>query len=141
MNAPNPQRPPLWFWPAAAFALFWNALGVAAYVAEAYGIGQQSETHRMLSETRPIWATGAYATAVFAGAAGSLALLLRRRWARVLFMVSLAATLLQQAWAFLFSDALSLLGAGAVGFPAAVIVVGITLVWFAGYSARRGWLR
>jgi hypothetical protein len=141
MNDRSSARSPWWFWLAASFALIWNLLGVAAYIVEAYGMGQQSDTHRMLSQTRPVWATSAYALAVFAGAAGCLSLLLRRRWAKTLLVVSLIALLVQQAWTLFVSDAIALLGAGAVGFPAAVILVSAALVWFATHSEARGWLR
>ncbi len=141
MNEQSPARAPWWFWLISALAFIWNLLGVAAYIAEATGLAQQSETHRALSEARPAWATAAYAIAVFAGAAGCLGLLLRRRWAKTLLIVSFLALLVQQSWAFFISDAIALLGAGAIGFPLAVLLVAGALIGFSRLADRRGWLR
>lgn len=134
-------RPPLWFWLVSGLALLWNLLGVAAYVTEAYGLAQQSDLHRQLADARPAWATAAYAIAVFAGAAGALGLLLRRRWARALLLLSFAALIVQQVWTFAMSNALALLGQQALLFPLLVVLVSAALVWFAGLAIRRGWLR
>lgn len=143
MSTPIASRPPTWFWLVAALALGWNLLGVVAYLAEAYGLGREMQQPEAasLDVARPAWATAAYAVAVFSGALGCVGLLLRRRWARALLMVSLAALLIQQGWAFLVSDALALLGPGAAVFPALVVLVSIGLVWLAALAVERGWLR
>lgn len=47
------------------------------------------ESHRAIIETRPAWATGAFAIAVFGGVLGCLLLLLRKSAAYYLFIASL----------------------------------------------------
>lgn len=141
MNEPALDRPPAWYWIVAGLALLWNLIGVAAYLAEAYDLARQSDVHRQLADSRPAWATAAYALAVFGGALGSLGLLLRRRWARGVLVVALAALLAQQGWAFLLSDAVALLGRQAMLFPLLVVLVALGLVLLARAGVRKGWLR
>jgi hypothetical protein len=134
------QRLPLWFWIAASAALLWNLLGVAAYLAEAYGMAQ-SDAHRALINARPAWATGAYAVAVFAGTLGCLALLIRHRWAFTLILTSFAALLVQQVWNFTGSGAAVATEPSSLVFAGAVVLVSLGLVVFARAAIRKGWVR
>lgn len=144
MNEVSVERPPVWFWIAAALALVWNLMGVATYLMEVYAdssmVAELTEAERQLKASMPAWVMGAYAIAVFAGALGCLGLLLRKRWAKILLIISLVAVLAQQTWVFILSDVIAMLGTGAVVIPIIVIVVAVGLVWFAHYSERRGWL-
>ena len=76
-------KPPLWFWILSALLLVWNLLGVMAYVQEATMTAEALQAmpaaERALLQSRPAWATAAFAFAVFGGASGCLLLLLRTR--------------------------------------------------------------
>jgi hypothetical protein len=89
----------------------------------------------------PIWAKSAYAVAVWVGLSGAIALLMRQRWARECFAVSLLAVLVQFGWAYLGTTAMRALGLVGAAFPILIIVAAAFLFWFAGWAARRGWLR
>jgi hypothetical protein len=136
------MRAPAWFWLVCGLALLWEAAGVAAYLGQVYGDGAAlSEAQRSLIRSTPAWVTGAYATAVFAGLAGAVSLLLKRRWAASLFILSLAAAVVQFGWVFTAGRAAELLGPSAAIFPVAIILVGVALVWLARRADRNGWLR
>ena len=77
----------------------------------------------------------------FAGLAGAVSLLLKRRWAASLFILSLAAAVVQFGWLFTAGRAAELLGPSAAIFPVAIIFVGVALVWLARRADRNGWLR
>ncbi|MDB5719940.1 MAG: hypothetical protein JWP15_558 [Alphaproteobacteria bacterium] len=136
---------PGWFWAVAVVALLWEAMGCYSYLtrismsAEAMaGLpAAQVEIWRMM----PVWVKTAFAVAVWVGLSGAIGLLMRQRWARETFAVSLLAALVQFGWTFLATPAQKTLGIGSFGLPAAIILVGAASVWFAGYGIKRGWLR
>jgi hypothetical protein len=141
MNDAVSVRPPTWYWIVAILALLWNLIGVASYLMSVYGTGpEMGEAQQTMEATTPAWVMGAFAIAVFAGAFGSLGLLLRKRWAKILLLVSLIAALAQQLWLLVLSEALALIGPAAAILPIVVIVVAILLVWFASRADSRGWL-
>ncbi|MBC7986972.1 MAG: hypothetical protein H7X93_09960 [Sphingomonadaceae bacterium] len=145
MNRVLNTRPPTWFWAVSIAALLWSLVGVFFYIQETSlgpaELAALPEGQRILIETAPGWQHAAFALAVFASTLGSIGLLLRRMWSRILFIIALIAALAQFAWPFLMADAIGLLGASALGLPLAIIAIAIFLVWFAGLGVRRGWLR
>ncbi len=139
------EKPPLWFWIVGVLMLLWNGIGVMAYVAEAT---MSAETLRALPEgqralllSRPAWATAAYAVAVFGGVAGCLLLLIRRRLAIPVLVLSLLGVLVQLGHAFGIAGALPVLGPAGAVLPALVLASALFLVWFARRARMKGWLR
>ncbi|MCK5441650.1 MAG: hypothetical protein KAJ23_07155 [Maribacter sp.] len=61
-------KPPLWFWIVSAVAFVWNALGVDAYLSDAYmrieALEKMSQAERLLFESQLAWITAAIAIAV-----------------------------------------------------------------------------
>lgn len=87
----------------------------------------------------PRWFLVDYAIGVGASLLGSLAMLRRSRKANVLYIVSLAAVIVQFGYLFA-TGALS----GPVQvfvIPAFILGVAIFQIWLAGMATRRGWLR
>ena len=80
------SKPPMWFWIVSALALLWNLAGVMAYLGQAYmsieNLEKMSQAERLLYESQPAWVTGAFAVAVWGGALGCIALLLKKKWAK-----------------------------------------------------------
>ena len=83
----------------------------------------------------------AYAIAVFAGALGSLMLVLRRKLAVPLLVLSLLAVVVQMGYVFFLSDTLAVMGNAAMAMPLLIIAIAAALVWLARAAAARGWLR
>ena len=139
------NRVPAWFWIVSGLALLWEAMGCYAYVTQVSMTADQltamPEGQRELWASMPAWVTAAYAIAVWGGLLGAIALLLRRGWALPLFAISLLAVLVQFGWSFLIAGAAEKVGSSAYALPAAIIVIGALLVWFASTASRRGWLR
>jgi hypothetical protein len=139
------EKPPLWFWIVGVLLLLWNGLGVAAYVGEATLTAEAlqvlSEGQRALITGRPAWATAAYAVAVFGGVAGCLLLLIRRRAAVPVLVLSLLGVVVQMGHAFLMADAFAIVGAAGTVLPALVLACALFEVWFARRAHAKGWLR
>ena len=140
-----PLQIPLWFWITGGVALLWNLMGVAAFVAECMmseeALDTLSEEMQALYRDLPMWYYAAFGFAVFAGAAGSLALLVRSRWAVALFGISLVGLLFQQSYQVFLSDVMQVAGAGAMIFQAIVLIVDVGLLILALVASQRRWLR
>jgi hypothetical protein len=76
------------FWAIGAAALIWNVLGCMNFFSQmnAEAVAGMPESYRAIVESRPAWATGAFAIAVFGGALGGLLLLLRKSAAYHVFV-------------------------------------------------------
>jgi hypothetical protein len=138
-------KPPTWFYVAAAILILWECIGCFAYVSQvsmsAADMAQLPAAQQEIWKMMPSWVTSAYALAVWIGLAGGIALLLRRRIARSLFIVSLVAVLVQFGWTFLATPILTTVGGTAAIFPLFIIAVGVFAIWFSGKAAANDWLR
>jgi hypothetical protein len=135
---------PGWYWAVAGLALLWEALGCYMYIGkvtmDAAGLAAMPPAQREALVSMPVWATAAYAVAVWAGLLGAIGLLLRKRWARMAFILSLLGIIVQFGWWLLMSPVMSTIGPSAAAVPAFVFIAALVLVWFAGWSAKKGWL-
>ena len=77
------NKPATWFWIVSTIALVWNLMGVMAYITQVTmspeTLQAMPEPKRALYVSIPMWATGAFAFAVWGGAAGCVLLLLRKK--------------------------------------------------------------
>ena len=138
-------KPPAWFWIVSVVALLWNLLGAMAYLAQAFitdeGKGMLPADQLELLENTPAWATAAFAIAVWGGVLGCIGLLVRKKWARPVLLVSLLGILVQMSYAFFMTNATEVYGtAQGVVMPLLLIVIGIGLVLFAKSSQNKGWI-
>ena len=137
---------PAWYMIAAIAALLWNLLGIAMFALQ-YTMSPETlallpAEQQSLYAALPGWTWIAYGVAVFAGAFGSLMLVLRRRAASGLLLLSLLGVVAQFIWQAFLGEAVALLGAAsALGLPLFILVVAAVLYWFARHAAARGWLR
>ncbi|MDH5824715.1 hypothetical protein QFW77_17225 [Luteimonas sp. RD2P54] len=138
-------KPPATLWMVAAAALVWNLIGVAMFFLQTNlgpeGIAALPPEQQQVYAAMPAWLDIPYGIAVFGGVLGSIALLLRRRWAVAMFAVSLLAVLVQMAGVYALTPAWEV--SGAAGLPMALLVLALAgfLLWYARRAAARGWLR
>lgn len=74
------------------------------------------------------------------GALGCIGLLMRRRWALPLLVLSLLGVIVQDIALFVLVDGATLAGPVAAVLQAVVLVVAIGLVLLARTAIRRGWV-
>lgn len=145
MTEKTTQKPPIWYWIIAGFALIWNAMGVYQYLQQANqteafkAMYPDPEILEMVINT-PGWVMAAFATAVFFGFLGSLALLLRKSWAKVLLLVSLIGIIVQLIYNLFISNALEVYGPGAVIMPIMVLIFGFVIYYLAKKALSKGWI-
>ncbi len=123
-------------------ALAWNLIGVAMFWIQMNltpeQLAQFTEAQRQVYEATPGWLNIVYGVAVLAGVFGAIGLLLRRRWAVPLFLLSLLAVLVQVAGAFTLTPAWSAYGVAGLVMPAIVLLVALLLWRYAHRAAARG---
>ena len=138
------NKPAKSFYWIAGVALFWNLMGLGAYVSQVTMspevLNAMPDADRALYENIPTWATAAFAIAVNAGVLGCLLLLLRKSWALPVLIVSLVGVLIQNFNSFVLMNALSVVGPVGAAASAAVVVIGAYLVWMANDAKGKGWL-
>jgi len=139
------DKPTMTFWFVGGAALIWNLLGMAVYYMTVSATPEQlaaqySADQIAIIENTPVWATSAFAIAVTAGVLGSLLLLLRKVWAIPVFIVSLAAALVQNVNTFVLTDSIAVFGMTPVYIQSAIIVIGIFLIFYSRSAKRQGWL-
>lgn len=139
------SKTPVHLWIVGGLALLWNAVGAFDYVATQLRLeGYMSQfTQEQLDYFYgfPAWAVAAWACAVWFALFGSIALLLRRRLAYLLFTISLVAMLASTVHSFLLSEGAAMMGSGGVVFSGLIVAVAILLVWYSKSMTTRGVLR
>ena len=109
--------------------LAFNLMGCANLLSQmnADRVASMPEAYRAMVESRPAWATGAFAVAVFGGALGGVLLLLRKPVAFHAFIASLVGAVAAQVPFF-----------GMAGFPAEAMLGWVSqLIVGAAWSSRR----
>jgi hypothetical protein len=135
---------PKWFKPVGIAALLWNLLGCFAYLSDVTltpeDVAKMTAAQQALYASRPAWAISATAFAVWGGAAGCVGLLLRKRWSRPLFLVSLAGVIVQEVALFGLSTAAAQAGPAAFALQGLVLVIAVALVMLGRKADAQGWL-
>ena len=131
------------FWPIVILALLWNGLGVINYLGQMdpQVVAGMPASHQALILERPVWATVAFAIAVFAGTAGCLLLLFKRAIALPVFVISFVGVIVQ------LLPTLTKIGS-AISHTIEIIlvvllpvVIAALLIVYSKYGKQRGWLR
>jgi hypothetical protein len=139
-------RPPMSFWFVSGAALIWNLFGFFVYLMQVSATPEQlaqayTPEQVQFMQSVPKWATSVFALAVTTGVLGCLALLFRKAWAVPLFVISLIAVIVQDVNSFVLNDVISLFGTTPAIIQAAVLSIGIALIFYSRYAKVRHWLR
>lgn len=138
----SPRPVAAWYMVAAVAALLFMLVACWGFVMDRLTDPRTLPLdQRAIVAARPMWMIAAYGIAVWTGLAGAILLLLRRKLAQPLLLVSLiaaAVTFLPYAIVPAIRDNIT-----TNDLAVAVIVLAITwtIFWFARHSSQRGWLR
>lgn len=143
MNTTN-SKPSGSFWAISIIALLWNLMGVNQYILMAYKsesvrAGLSAEKLALIDAT-PVWSTAAFAIAVFAGALGCIALLLRKKIARFLFTTSFIGIVFQNIDAFMRFKVSEFNGAE-LTITLLIPLIALFLIWYSTKCISKGWLK
>ncbi len=128
------------FWAIGAVALIWNVMGVINFFVQMNPdvLATYRESERAIVEGRPVWATGAFAIAVFGGALGCLLLLLRKSAAYYLFIASLLGVIVTMTHTFGVGIDFGL--GEILGIILMPLVVAAFLIWYSTQAEGKGWV-
>jgi putative Mn2+ efflux pump MntP len=138
--APRPVA--AWYMPAAIASLLFMALGCIMYLMQVLADpAQMALDQRAAYEALPAWVIGAQAIAVWVGAAGALLLVLRKKLAEPLLLVSVIAVLVWLAGMMLTTQVRENMSANDLLVAIVIVALTWTIFWFARHSRQRQWLR
>ena len=139
------SKPPLVFWVVSVVLLLWALAGLGAFYAHVtLDPAKQPDMtayDRTYFAALPSWFSYVFALAVLPAVAGGVALLLRSRIARPLFIASLIGVILQFGYVFGATDLIAHKGVAAtVPFPFVIFLIAVVQLWASGLFIRRGWI-
>lgn len=138
----TPQPLARWFTVAAIASLLFMLIGCATYVMHVTADPASLPLdQRAAYGAEPAWVTAAYAIAVWIGAIGALLLVLKRRMAETLLLISFIATLAWLAGLLLVPPLRDALSTNDVAVAVVVALLTGTIWSFSRHSRQRGWLK
>lgn len=137
---------PMWFWVVTIFFILWNIMGVFSFFAHTFiseeALMKLPTKERELYDSYPLWTTIVFAIAVISGFIGSLGLVLKKKWTKTAFIISLIAVTPQMLHNVFFTKSIDIYGmAQAITMPVLVVAFGIFLVWFSVFGIKKKWLK
>jgi hypothetical protein len=136
-------RPDTAFWIIGIVALIWYLIGLFFYytgVTATPELLAQSMTPEQVAifTATPAWVTSANAIAVVAGVLACILLLLRKKLAVPLFVISLLAAVVQDIYVFFLSDSLAAFGIQPVIIQGLVIIIGAFMLVYSRNKRAQG---
>ena len=136
---------PVWFRVVAVLALLWNLFGLLMFwqnlVMTPEQIAALPDAKRQITLARPGWTFIPFGISTVAGVIGSAGLLLRKRWAAPLLLLSLLGVVVLFAAMYAVTPVWALTGARGAVFPIVLALIAAFLWVYARKAAVRGWLR
>lgn len=138
---------PWHLWAVAIVGLLWNSYGSLDYTMTALQgetwLRSQGMTDAAIAftEAMPAWMTAVWAAGVWGGLLGSLLLLLRSRWALIVFVVSLAAYVMSLIYQFVLTNGSEVMPENIWIMQTVILFVCLFFVWYARMATQRGILR
>ena len=139
-------KTPWHLWVVGVLALLWNSFGCVDYTMtqtrQDEWFAQMGMTAAQLEyfNAMPAWTHAAWAIGVWGGALGAILLLLRRKWAMPVFVVSFLGWLAGAVYAFGMSDGMETMGPM---WPMQIVIGGacVFFIWYAWMMSKKGVLR
>lgn len=130
-------------WVVGLFSLIWNVMGCANYIWQMNispdVLGNMTVAQQAIIENRPSWATAGFAIAVFAGAFGSLLLLLRKSSALWFFLLSVIGVIVSMLPLFgIVNSGVEFSGFEKVMYLLLTPLLAAFLVWYTRWAISRG---
>jgi len=140
----TPPTAPITLLIIAIASLIWNLIGCGTFFADLTVtqemISKLPADQQMLRKFMPSWLPYVYGVAVISGATGCIGLILRKKWAVNVLMLSFVAVLIQMGYTILFTQAVSVFGPGSAMMSVMVIFMAGFLYFYARNAANEGWL-
>lgn len=129
------------FWLVGGLALIWNALGSVNFIMQmnADKVSAMPEAYQAFIEVRPMWATAAFAIAVFGGVAGCLFLLLKKPAAIYIFVASLLGVSVTMLHALSINSP-DIERTQIIAGTSMSLIIAAALIWYTKMTQRKSWI-
>lgn len=138
MRAPTPWH----VWLISGFAILWNGFGALDYIMtqtqNADYLAQMSPEQIALFTGMPVWATAAWAIAIWSSVVGSILLLLRNRFAVHAFLLAIAGMAISFYHNLVLENGAEIMGTVGLVMTAFIVAIAIALWAYARWLRRRG---
>ncbi|HZV84721.1 MAG TPA: hypothetical protein VFF48_07015 [Brevundimonas sp.] len=139
-------RAPWHLWIVGVVTMLWNGFGCFDYIMtqtrkdEWFAQMGMTEAQVAYFDAMPAWTHAAWAIGVWGGLLGGILLLLRRKWATPVLVVSFLGWLAGAIYAFGMSDGLKVMGPM---WPMQIVIGGacVFFIWYAWTMSKKGVLR
>ena len=140
-------KAPWHLWVVGVFALLFNSIGVFDYLmAMTRGADYMASTGMTADQiahyqNMPAWMTADWAIGVWGAFLASMLLLLRRRLAFAVFLLSLAAFLVSLLYTYVLTDGGAVMGQAMAIVSAVIAILLLFFSWYSHAMGKRGVLR
>jgi len=136
------SKTPVHLWIVGVLALLWNAMGAFDYLATKlqldFYMSQFTEQQLEYFYGFPKLMTACWAFGVWGAVAGSVGLLLRKKWAVWAFVVSCAGMVCTTIYNFGITNGAEIMGSGAVIFSVVIWAIALFLLWYSWSQVKKG---
>jgi len=136
------SKTPVHLWIVGILALLWNAMGAFDYLATQleldFYMSQFTPEQLEYFYSFPKLMTACWAFAVWGSVAGSIGLLLRKKWAVWAFVVSCAGMIVTTIYNYGMTNGAEIMGSTGVIFSVVIWVIALFLLWYSWSQAKKG---
>jgi hypothetical protein len=137
-----PQPLARWYMIAAIASVLFMLVGCIGFVLDRMtDPGSLPLDQRTVVLARPLWSVVAYGLAVWVGLAGAVLLVMKRKLAEPLLLVSLIAAVFTFLPYVVVPGVRDNVSTNDIAFALLILAITWTIFWFARHSRQRGWLR
>ena len=134
-----------WFKLIAIITLIWNFFGVMSYLMHAYmtpeTLATLPENQQNFMNNMPSWRVAAFATATFGGLVGSILLLMKKKIAIALFLLSLIGIIAGNIYDFFMVNYYKNSDITGLILPVLIVLVSVFLLWYSKKIDSNGMLK
>ncbi|GAB5399586.1 MAG: hypothetical protein Aureis2KO_11710 [Aureisphaera sp.] len=138
------NKPSAAYWVIAVIALLWNLMGLFQFAVSNFMedtmVDSYTPEQLELVNNLPSWYNIVFGVAVIGGVLGCIFLLIRKKLAVTLFLLSMIAVVIQMGYWIFATDVMDVMGVGSVIMPILVIIVAIFLYMYSKSAVKKGWL-
>ena len=141
----NSEKAPVHLWMVGILSLLWNAVGAFDYLATKmrldFYMSQFTAAQLEYFYSFPAWVVAAWAVGVWGALLGSLALVLRKALAVLLFGASILGLAVSSVYNFALTNGMEIMGKEGAMFTGVIWVIALFLLFYARAMAKRGVLK
>ncbi|MBI1237536.1 MAG: hypothetical protein GC188_12710 [Alphaproteobacteria bacterium] len=136
-------KTPVWFWILSVIGLLWFAMGAFDYSATQLRLDfyMSAFTEEQLAYFYgfPAWYVATWAISVWGAVAGAVLLLMRKKAASLLFLISLISFVIGAIYSYGFTNAMEMMGGiGSVIFSGVIFLSILGFFWLARSASAGG---